>query len=74
MSIIILKIIKGYQKTVTPISGMILGSHAGCRFYPTCSNYTYQAVKKFGIPKGLFKGTLRILRCNPLSKGGVDLI
>ena len=43
-----------------------------CKFYPTCSEYTKQAVDKYGIIKGNFLGIKRILKCNPFSKGGVD--
>lgn len=45
-----------------------------CRFYPSCSEYTKQAIDKYGIIRGIFKGFLRILRCNPLFKGGVEKI
>ena len=43
-----------------------------CIFYPSCSEYTYQAVDRFGVIKGLFLGTKRIIRCNPANKGGYD--
>ena len=43
-----------------------------CRFYPTCSEYTKQAIEKYGAVKGTIKGIKRILRCNPFSKGGYD--
>ena len=43
-----------------------------CRFYPTCSGYTLGAVERFGAVKGLLLGMLRILRCNPLFRGGID--
>jgi hypothetical protein len=43
-----------------------------CRYYPTCSHYTYQAIYKYGALKGGWMGVTRILRCNPLSKGGYD--
>lgn len=43
-----------------------------CRFTPTCSEYTAQAIEKYGILKGVFLGTWRILRCNPFNKGGED--
>jgi putative membrane protein insertion efficiency factor len=43
-----------------------------CRFYPTCSRYTYQAIYKYGAVKGGWMGFRRILRCNPFSKGGYD--
>lgn len=45
-----------------------------CRFIPTCSEYTYEAVKKYGMTKGLFLGIKRILKCGPWSKGGIDLV
>jgi hypothetical protein len=43
-----------------------------CKFEPSCSEYTYQAIDKHGVFKGLVFGTWRILRCNPWSKGGYD--
>lgn len=45
-----------------------------CRFTPTCSTYMVQAIKEFGILKGIFLGTKRILKCVPKSKGGFDPI
>jgi putative membrane protein insertion efficiency factor len=45
---------------------------ASCRFYPTCSVYTEQAIEKHGIVKGLFYGLRRILRCHPRQDGGYD--
>ena len=69
MKKIVLKILVFYKKH---ISGTGIGNH--CRFVPSCSEYCYQAVEKYGVIKGLFLGLKRILRCNPLSKGGVDLV
>lgn len=43
-----------------------------CRFYPSCSQYTIDAVNKYGIARGLAKGSTRIVRCSPLSRGGYD--
>ncbi|PIV62338.1 membrane protein insertion efficiency factor YidD, partial [Candidatus Roizmanbacteria bacterium CG01_land_8_20_14_3_00_33_9] len=43
-----------------------------CRFHPTCSQYTYQAVEKYGSLKGLWLGFKRIIRCHPWNKGGFD--
>ncbi len=43
-----------------------------CIYYPTCSEYTKQAVDKYGIIKGNVLGFIRILKCNPFSRGGVD--
>jgi hypothetical protein len=45
-----------------------------CRFVPSCSEYTYEAVNKYGVLKGFYLGAKRVLRCNPWSKGGVDLL
>ena len=42
------------------------------RFYPSCSEYTYQAVEKYGVLRGSLMGGWRIMRCNPFNKGGYD--
>lgn len=51
-----------YQKYISGLFGR------KCRFYPTCSEYTKQAIDKYGIIKGSFKGIKRILKCNPCHK------
>ena len=51
---------------------MISSKNIHCKFYPTCSEYTKQAVEKYGVIKGGTKGIIRILKCNPFSKGGYD--
>ncbi len=66
MKKIILKSLVFYKKYLSR------GNH--CRFVPSCSEYSYQAVDKYGVFKGLFLSLKRIMRCNPLSKGGVDLL
>ncbi|MFH1479536.1 MAG: membrane protein insertion efficiency factor YidD [Candidatus Omnitrophota bacterium] len=43
-----------------------------CRYYPTCSSYTIEAIEDKGVVVGLAKGFLRILRCNPFCHGGYD--
>lgn len=69
MKKIFILIIKIYKKTISKlISG--LGYH--CKFYPTCSEYTKQAIEKYGVLKGGILGFYRVLRCNPFSKGGYD--
>ncbi len=65
---LLVKIIRFYQLTISPR----IGRH--CKYYPTCSEYTRQAVDKYGIIKGSLLGIIRILKCNPFSKGGVDLL
>jgi putative membrane protein insertion efficiency factor len=45
-----------------------------CRFSPSCSEYVYRAVEKYGAIKGLWRGFKRVVRCHPWSKGGVDLL
>ncbi|HOF28423.1 MAG TPA: membrane protein insertion efficiency factor YidD [Anaerolineaceae bacterium] len=65
--ILILILIKAYQKTLSKAI-----PPDTCRFYPTCSHYTYQAVYKYGALKGGWMGAKRIARCNPFNKGGFD--
>ncbi|MDO8506993.1 MAG: membrane protein insertion efficiency factor YidD [bacterium] len=67
-------LIRLYQKTLSPDHGPLKAKfpYGYCRFQPTCSEYTYQAVEKYGIIKGGAMGTWRILRCNPFNKGGDD--
>lgn len=69
MKKIIIKIIKIYQRTISKIFSE-KGIH--CKYYPTCSEYTIQAIEKFGCVKGGYYGAKRIIRCNPFSKGGYD--
>lgn len=66
--------IRLYQYTLSPDHGPMrhVFPHGFCRFHPTCSEYTYQAVKKYGIIKGGALGTWRIMRCNPWNPGGED--
>ena len=45
-----------------------------CKYYPTCSEYSKQAYEKYGFIKGTFLTIRRILKCNPFSKGGVDIL
>jgi len=73
--IALLKCIVFYQKSGwfhRPILKMLFLSDSACRFTPTCSQYTYQAVEKYGAMKGLYLGIRRIIRCHPWSKGGFD--
>lgn len=58
-----------YKKYISPILSCF---GIKCKYYPTCSEYTKQAITKYGFFKGSFKGIIRILKCNPFSKGGYD--
>ena len=70
----VLGTIRFYQRVFSPDHGWtkIFYPYGYCRYQPTCSEYTYRAVERFGITKGLLLGGWRILRCNPWSKGGRD--
>lgn len=71
---ILLSIIRLYQKTLSPDYGWLskLYPNGYCRFQPTCSEYIYQAIEKYGILKGSWMGIKRVCRCNPFNKGGAD--
>ncbi len=58
--------IRIYQVTLSPLLG------PACRFEPTCSRYMVEALRKYGLFKGLAKGLYRLARCNPWSPGGHD--
>lgn len=64
-------LVKFYKKFISPIFHF-LGFN--CKYFPTCSDYMIQAIEKYGCIKGTLKGIRRIIRCNPFSKGGVDLL
>ncbi|MFH0779266.1 MAG: membrane protein insertion efficiency factor YidD [Parcubacteria group bacterium] len=69
-----MKMLRFYQKTLSFDHGILKDMFPGgfCRFHPTCSEYAYQAIEKYGLIRGGLMGTWRVLRCNPLSKGGED--
>lgn len=60
------KLILFYKRFISPSLG------AKCIYTPTCSMYTLDAIKKYGVIRGCWMGMLRILRCNPFNKGGFD--
>ena len=75
IKLLVLKLIRFYQKTFSPDHGRFSLIHPWtgvCKFQPTCSEYAYQAIVKYGLLKGGFKAIKRILRCHPWSKGGWD--
>ena len=69
MKKILIKMIEFYQKNISKI---LENRNIRCKFYPTCSEYTKQAIQKYGAIKGCIYGIKRILKCNPFSKGGYD--
>ncbi len=68
MKKLLLSLIRFYQKGISPLTGPT------CRFYPTCSHYGYEAVKKHGALKGGILLCFRILKCHPFHSGGIDYV
>ena len=71
----VLSAIRLYQRLLSRTGGPLdffLGRRGFCRFTPTCSEYTHEAVKRYGIIRGLYLGARRILRCHPFGKSGFD--
>ena len=66
MTRLVLGLILVYQRTLSRIVG------GGCRYYPSCSAYTYQAVERYGWARGGWMGVRRIARCHPFAAGGYD--
>ncbi|MFO7709237.1 MAG: membrane protein insertion efficiency factor YidD [Desulfobacterales bacterium] len=58
--------IRAYQLTLSPVLG------PACRYCPSCSEYTLQAIDRHGPVRGVFLGFKRVMRCHPFSTGGVD--
>lgn len=65
-TLVVLALIRAYQLTLSHL----VFTH--CRFEPTCSRYTYQAVERYGALKGSWLGVKRILKCHPFHAGGYD--
>jgi uncharacterized protein len=66
MKWLFLALIRIYQLTLSPILP------SGCRYYPTCSRYGYEAIQKYGAIRGGWLAARRVLRCHPFSPGGYD--
>jgi uncharacterized protein len=60
--------IRAYQRVISP------ALPRRCKYYPSCSQYAVEAIKRYGVLRGLVLAVWRLLRCNPWSHGGVDLV
>lgn len=71
---IIVSLINLYQRTLSPDHGVLKARfpYGYCRHYPTCSEYTKQAVVRRGVGMGLAMGAKRIVKCNPWAEPSVD--
>ncbi len=63
---LLMALVRGYQLAISPL----LGQH--CRYHPTCSAYTLEAIDKHGALRGSWLGLRRLLRCHPFHPGGFD--
>ena len=66
MKTVVLLLIRFYKRFISPLLA------SNCRYYPTCSQYTYEAVDRYGVVKGGWMGVRRIARCHTWAKGGFD--
>ncbi|MGC8494030.1 MAG: membrane protein insertion efficiency factor YidD [Syntrophobacteraceae bacterium] len=66
MRSIFLGLLRAYQIFISPLFPQ------ACRFAPSCSHYTYEAIETYGVPRGIYLGLRRILRCHPFHPGGYD--
>ena len=69
MKFLLIRFVKIYAYLISPLTGQ------NCRFHPTCSAYTIEALEKHGVLKGLWLGFRRILKCHPWYRGdGIDSV
>ena len=73
---LLISIIDIYQATLSPDHGRLKSRfpHGYCRFYPSCSEYVKESIIKFGVVKGIWFGTKRVLRCNPWASPAIDKV
>ncbi|HSE67677.1 MAG TPA: membrane protein insertion efficiency factor YidD [Gemmatimonadales bacterium] len=63
---LLILLVRGYQLTISPVLP------PSCRFSPSCSHYTLEALRRYGAVKGAWLGARRLLRCHPFNPGGYD--
>jgi len=63
---LLILLLRGYQKLISPFFA------PRCKYYPTCSQYSIDAIRAYGSIRGVAMTAWRLIRCNPLSHGGVD--
>lgn len=62
------QIIRFYKIFISPLVP------STCKYYPSCSSYAIKSIKRHGLLKGVYFSIIRILKCNPFSSGGIDLV
>jgi putative membrane protein insertion efficiency factor len=66
MKLVVVWLIRGYQYAVSPLLPQ------SCRFHPTCSAYALEAVRRYGVLKGMWLAVRRLAKCHPWHPGGID--
>ncbi|MEA1958438.1 MAG: membrane protein insertion efficiency factor YidD [Chloroflexota bacterium] len=66
MKRVLLSLIASYRGTISQVRPHY------CRFVPSCSEYTYESVERYGVVRGVWAGFKRLMRCHPFSEGGYD--
>lgn len=70
MQKVIIQLIRFYQRYLSPLKPKAYR----CRYYPSCSQYTVEAIQRFGVGKGVLLGICRLGSCHPWGRGGVDIV